>query len=206
MPLTMPTAPKIRRCRFQLQSNTKKFVSPYDRTTQVAELPGGRWTAYFEYPPMTEAQAAEWIAFLAECDGMAGTFYAGDPACATPRGSALGVPYVSGGGQTGKSLDTWGWDAGEDGVLLKYDMFHFATLTGWQQMHTIVNADVDADSGGLATLSIRPAIRESPSDGTPIIISNPQCIMSLVSDDAAVWEYDMARIYGIRFQAMEVFA
>ncbi len=54
-----------------------------------------------------EAEAAAWRAFLAEFDGMAGQFDAGDSWAIAPRGSAKDTPgtlLVNGAGQSGRRL------------------------------------------------------------------------------------------------------
>ena len=38
----------------------------------MAKLPGARWQVDYQLPPMTRAQAAAWIAFLADLQGRAG--------------------------------------------------------------------------------------------------------------------------------------
>lgn len=204
--LTMPSSSGFSEYHFQLITNTLKFVSPQDKSIQVNELPGARWAAFYELPPMEVAVAADWIAFMAQLDGMTGTFYGYDPARTSPRGSAGGTPKVNGASQTGKTLITDGWPASQSGILKNYDMFHFTTPTSWREMHMIVGGDADSDGGGNSTLTIRPALREPPAEDADIIVASPSCVMALINDDSNVWDVNEAAHFGLRFQAVEVFA
>ena len=203
--LSMPATPGIKRTRFLLQANTQVFVSPLSQAVQTLERVGARWGASFELPPMVRADAEEWCAFLARLLGRAGRFYAGDSAGTTPRGVATGTPLVKNGGQTGSSLTTDGWTVGITGILKTGDYVSWNTPTAWRELHKLT-ADATSDGSGNATLSITPPIRESPADNAPLIVQSATCVMMLASDDAAAWDVDEARIYGIQFSADEAFS
>ena len=80
--------------------------------------------AEIQLPPMTRAEGEQWVSFLIKLKGMQGTFLLGDPAGATPRGSAAttaGTPVVNGAGQVGDDLSISGLPADVDGCLLTGD-------------------------------------------------------------------------------------
>lgn len=202
--LTLPAGPNFRECRFVCRGNTIEHRSPLTASVQVLELPGTRWLASFGLPPMTRATAETWLAFLASLEGMKGRFYAGPPDATSPRGVGTGVPLVKGASQTGTSLDTDGWTAGQTGILKAGDYIAWNTPASWREMH-IVCADADSDGSGNATFALAPPIRESPADDATIVVSSPTCVMRLATDDEASWDVNQALHYGVRFNAEEAF-
>lgn len=196
-PLSPPVSPSFRSARFSLISNTTVFGSPLTMTEQILERPGARWSAEFTLPPMTRAGGgAAWTAFFASLRGRRGTFYGYDPAATSPRGIGTGTPLVNGASQTGNTLITDGWTAGQTGILLAGDYIGVNS-----RLHMVVE-DANSDGSGNATLSIEPALRESPADNAPITISSPKVTMRLV-EDVASWDLDTALFYGFSFSAVE---
>jgi len=91
--------------------------------------------------------------------------------------SYVQTPYVDGAGQTGYSLVTDGWTASTSGLLLPGDYITIMSApinTGDISIPRLyrITQPVSSDSGGNATLSIWPQIRETPATGTSIITSN----------------------------------
>ena len=206
--LTMPASPGFNRTRFGLVSNTQTdLVSPITRTSQVLELPGARWEASYQLPPMTRAAAAAWQAFLVRLRGRAGLFYGYDPDGRTARGTAgakaPGTLTVAGGspGPSGSLLVLDGADGAEPGVFLEGDYLAF-DVGGGRQLHMAV-ADADADSSGEVAVQIEPPIRLSPAAGAAVLVADAACVMRL-SDDIVGWDADQISRYGIAFDAVEV--
>lgn len=197
--LSFPAGIEIKAVRFGLQSNSQAFVSPLSGDTQTASYPGSRWAANFMLVPKTRADMAAVVAFLAQLDGMAGRFYGYDPAATTPLGVGTGTPLVNGASQTGKSLITDGWTAGQTGILKAGDYF---TVNNEMKM---VTADCDSDGSGNATISFTPALRSSPANNAAITVTNPKCIMRLENDDQAAWDVGDDSFYNISFSAVESF-
>ena len=161
---------------------SQTMTSPLSAATQTAELAPARWKAALTYRTVPESNWRLWMALKAQLRGQANRLYVGPFVFAKPRGLAGGAPVVNGNGQTGNTLNVRGCTASQSPWLKVGDLFHYAS-PNWQQMHIVVGADVASDSGGHAALTIEPAIRESPSDGAPIVTASPQCIMGLVTDD-----------------------
>lgn len=211
--LTLPSAPGFTRTRFGLASNTQSdLVSPISQSAQLLELPGARWTARYQLPPMIRAQAAEWQAFLVRLRGRSGQFFAFDPDARSARGSARlkapGALTVAGGSPSpsGALLPLVGAGANEAGVFLKGDYLAYdvvgASGTG-RQLHMVV-ADSDADASGALDVSIEPPIRRSPAAGETIIVTDASCVMRLETDRVA-WDADNLSRFGVAFDAIEVF-
>jgi len=196
-PVTIPATPDFQQVDFRLLSNTTVFQSPLTKTIQVLERPGRLWHGSFALPPMGDPEAAIWTGFFASLRGRRGTFNSYDPARTTPRGSAPGTPLVDGASQTGYALATKGWTAGQTNILRVGDYIGVNS-----RFHMIVE-DASSDGSGLATLSIEPELRESPSDSAAIATAAPKCVMRLAEDDVG-WSVSEGGIYGFQFTAMEV--
>lgn len=73
-------------------------------------------------------------------------------------------------------LYTKGWPVSTDGLLYKGDQIQI----GDQLL--VLNAPVNSDAAGLATIECYPARYEAPADNDPIIINQPMQKMMLASD------------------------
>jgi len=198
--LTMPSSPyfSAQGSRIQLLTNAKILQSPANLSSQTALYVGSVWAARYVLPPMTRDQAADWMAFLIELEGMSGRFYGPIPGGREPRGAATGTPLVKGAAQTGSSLVTDGWTAGVTGILKTGD---FIGVGGFLYM---VTADANSDGTGNATLSIKPQIRTAPSDNAPITTTNPTTTMRLTGNEVG-WDISSMMIYGLEFEGIETF-
>ena len=198
MPIDFPTTVKPRSSKFALQSNTRVYASPMSQSTQRLEMPGARWKATYEFPPMTRAECAPLISFLTKLRGAASTFYGFDPAARELLGTGAGTPLVNGAGQTGRILISDGWIANQT-VLKTGDYFQIGTEL------KVVTDDVTSDSSGNATISFEPALRSSPANNALITVTNPTCIMRLIDDEQTSWDVDESMFYRIQFSAIEAF-
>lgn len=91
-PLIMPAAPRFQDFSFQLVPNTIDHFSVLDGSADTVAFPGARWRLRATLPPMREDEGGEaWSAFIAELEGRAGRFLAGDPRRIAPRGSATTI-------------------------------------------------------------------------------------------------------------------
>jgi hypothetical protein len=95
-------------------------ASPFTGQQQVQSHQGQIWRAEVAFPPMKQDGYADDIAaFLAATRGIYGTFLLGDSSRKTPRGPAVPAtgtfPAISGGGQSGSTILTEGW---QDGYVL----------------------------------------------------------------------------------------
>lgn len=181
-PLDLPSS-RIRDCDLTMQSAVSVGESPHTFASQTQVLPGQRWGLTLSLPPLTRREAHAWLAFLAELNGREGTFLANDPRHKNPLGSGLGAPEVDGGAQAAmsRSLATRGWTPNAAGVLLKGDFLQVGTGAA-ARLHMVTTADVDADAAGKATINIWPGLRETPADGTDIVVTNARGVFRLKSN------------------------
>lgn len=194
----IPSTPGFVNSNFYILSNVQKFESPITKVVQRAVLSGGLWMASYSLPKMKRIQAAPWRAFFALLEGSANTFNAYDPENLSPQGVATGTPLVNGGSQTGSSLVTDGWTASTTNILMAGD---YIKVNGELKM---VTSNVNSDSGGNATINIKPALRNSPSDDDAITVNNLTIEMFVLENDITSWEIDKNGIYLEKtFSAME---
>ncbi|MGH6719588.1 MAG: hypothetical protein ACREER_09750 [Alphaproteobacteria bacterium] len=198
-PLTMPATPGLRAARFGIVARVTVYESTFTGATQVTERPGAAWQAEYQLPPMLRASAAAWVAFLTALRGRRGTFKGFDPDAKTPRGVATGTPLVNGAGQTGNALVTDGWTPTVTNILRAGDYISLALPT--QRLYQVVE-DASSDGSGNATLSIEPALRESPNNNAALTTTNPFTLFRLTSNEV-MWNTDEMSVFGVRFQAAE---
>ncbi len=197
-PVKVPNSAVLR-----MRSIVAKVRSPFTGQTQVQVHQGRLWETSITYPRMVRADAELIIAFLAKLDGMRGTFLMGDPAGGTPRGSAAsspGTPLVMGAGQTGSDLEFDGVPGGASSYLLPGDYIHLGSGTG-THLHKVLD-QVDADSTGVATMTLWPELRESPANGATIVVSSALGHFRL-TENLSEFSINEALHYGISFEAEE---
>ena len=189
---------KIASSEFGLSYNTTTFSSPYSQSTQIMRLPGERWMATYNFPPMNQAQFAALKVFLMQLQGGTVLFNGFDPDKKTPSGFATGIPLVDGANQTGKTLLTKGWTHSVTGILKAGDYIQFATQLRLDM------ADANSDPSGKATLTLDSPLRFSPADNTSIITTQASCPMRITSN--LQWSSDNNKIVnGFSITAIEAF-
>ncbi len=186
--LTFPDVPPSG-VEWQLISNTRTFKSPLDGSVQTSEAPGARWHVSLAFPKRAPSEARILAAFLISLRGESGRFRLFDHAHTTPRGTITGNPIVSGAAQSGASINISGWT----GTLLAGDMIG---IGGELKMVT-----TDAEGAGAvpAAVSFEPPLRQSPANGSVVVIASPTAVFKLTNDNMAKWSvkpvfYDLSLI------------
>jgi hypothetical protein len=167
----LPTRPY----RFTFLTNTASSISPFTRARRDEERPGAHWAMSAHFGPMPRDEARRLRAFLLGLDGPVGRVMVPDFSYEGQLGRASG-PMTLTGAAGAKSVTV----ANVGGIaphFLAGDRLEVA-----ERLHEIV-ADAMA-SGGTATLSIRPPLREAVA-GVRIDMARPRCRMQL-PDDAQV--------------------
>lgn len=187
--------------QFRGGSVVGQSVSPFSAESQVYAHQAEWWEVDVTLPPMKRIDAEPWVAFLLALNGKEGTFLLGDPVNTAPRGVGTGTPLVKGASQTGKTLLTDGWTAGQTGIMKAGDWFQFGSGSS-SRLHKVVQ-DANSDGSGNATLEIWPRLRESPADNAPIVVSSPKGVFRL-SSNVREWALERAGFYAVSFTAREV--
>jgi len=202
-PLSLPTHTGIAQIRLLARDVVGVSTSPFNLKQQIFRHPGQRWEADVTLPPMQRADAEQWAAFLLRLRGQYGTFLLGDPANATPRGTASatpGTPVVNGASQTGDELNIDGLPTSETGYLKAGDYIQLGT-GATATLHKVLE-DVDSNASGEATLNLWPQVRTAPADNAAVTVSNAQGNFRLASNET-MWDINNATLYGITFGAVE---
>jgi len=140
--------------------------------------------ASVSYPPMPNAQALPWIVFLMSLQGIANVFSIGDPLNVGPQNLSASGGTVTGSGQTGYTLIT------TSSGLTPGDWFSLGL-----RLYRVMSV-----SGGI--LTIWPNIRESPADGTDLVIVNCTGLFRLTKN-VRQYTVDENRMYQFTFEIEE---
>ena len=179
---TFPPVPKS--VEWEMGDTVGSARSPFSQQQQIQQWNASLLRASVSYQPMTDPQARPWLAFLAALQGVANIFQFGDPVLTGPQSPAAVAGAVSGANQTGYTLNTT-----SSGL----------TLGDWIQIGLRLYL-VTSVAGG--ALGIWPQIRETPADGTPLVITNTQGLFRLTKNQRKI-SVNTARHYGITFEIEE---
>ena len=202
-PLSTPSVSGVSSVRLVASNVVSVSTSPFTLAQQVVKHPGARWEMDVTLAPMKREQAEQWASFLISLDGSYGTFLMGDPSGATARGSAAsspGTPKVNGGSQTGSELAIDGCPVSQTSYLLPGDYIQLGSGST-SKLHKVLET-VATDSSGQATITIWPALRESPADDADITVSDCKGRFRLSSSETA-YDINSAEVYGFSFGAVE---
>jgi hypothetical protein len=171
LPLTLVSSLERR-----LVTTTAAVTLPFTGTMEVQDW-GGEWWEYgIEMARTNGRNARRLSAFMAALGGPRGRFLFRDPTIRQP-GIAFAAA-VSGGFQTGGTLNTSGWPAFAM-PLFAGDFFSLGS-DAQTRLHQLTT-DVVADESGSATLAFVPRLRTSPVDGTALEIAAPAVLLRLTA-------------------------
>lgn len=196
-PVTLPSTPQPASFVLKPRTATALTMSPTSFRQRAYDWGGDVWQADVSLPAMKRSTAGDWLGAFAKLKGTYGTFYLPLPtgAGAAPRGIGTGTPLVNGASQTGETLITDGWTAGQTGILKAGDFFQLET-----RLYMVVT-DANSDGSGNATFDIWPRLRSAPANNAALTVSGAKGIFRLAAPvDISI---DTALVYGISFSAME---
>lgn len=199
-PLSLPTVGGIRSVQITMIDAVGVSESPYTYTSDVYEHAGKRFAMQVQLIPMKRADAEVWVAFLATLRGRRGTFLMGDPVGSTPRGIATGTPLMKGASQTGGTLVTDGWTAGQTGIMKAGDWIQLGT-GATSRLHKVLQ-DANSDGSGNATLELWPGPRTAPADNEAIVVSGAKGLWRL-ADNQRSYDIGAAAVFGMGFSCVE---
>lgn len=199
--VTIPTTPGMASAEIAMNDAVAMFASPFSGVQQTQAFPGGDfWDCTITLPPMYRATAWPWEAFLAELRGKANVFQLYDPRCVSPIGSGKGAPLVATSGSENlpmtTSLTTRGWQPSTYRLLMPGDRFQ----VGYRLY--MCCEQVNSDSNGDATITVWPSLRETPPDGTALVLRKPQGLFRL-KDNRRVIQWSPSRLNTISLPAIE---
>lgn len=183
--ISMPAWPPPRSIEWDFDENIGEARSDFSWKTQHHDWNQAILRGSVSFAPMDAAEARPWVAFLARCNGKKNDFLFGDPLLmAAPANPSASGGAVVGSGQTGRVLNTSASNM---------------TAGDWiqvgQRLYQVVSP-----SGG--TLQIWPPLRESPADGTAIVLANCRGLFRL-SSNARGYSIDERKQYLVTFEIEE---
>lgn len=187
-PLTPPAALKVAKLSITARSVVSVAESPFTLEQQVYQHQGQAWQADVVCPPMERANAEDTIGFLLALNGRRGTFYLGDSAYTSPRGTISGSPTCNGAQTANSSTLTL---TGHTGSFAVGD---------WLQISSSLYKVVQVNSG--TSVDLFPRLRSAYAGGTAIVTSSPKGVFRLASG-ATKWDINEIKVYGIAFSAVE---
>jgi hypothetical protein len=176
--------------------------SPFTYSQQEQQWQGQRFELEVDLPPLTLAQAEQWISFLASLYGKYGTFLMGDYLRPSPQGPWSGAPVVSGNNLNGSNtLNLRGATASITNWAVAGDYVQVTVSGNPQRLYKVVQNASSTVAGNVA-LTIFPNIRETIADGNAIVTANTAGTFRLL-DNRPTWKVDKDKIYKISFKAKE---
>jgi hypothetical protein len=203
-PLALPTQAGIANVALRAANVVALSQSPFTFRQQVFKHQGERWEATISLPPLPRADAENWVSFLLALKGQSGTFLLGDPANAQPRGglsvstATVQVRTAVAVGDT--SIPLKGMPANLTGALAAGDYIQLgaeATAT----LHKVL-MPVNSNASGQGTAEVWPAVRRAVNVDEAVVYLDAVGRFRL-STNAQDWQINTARIYDIRFEAVE---
>jgi hypothetical protein len=152
---------------WRMESNTAIFRSPLNNSISTQDRDGEAWLVQIAYADIEGDRRADLLAFLFRLNGSQHRFRMHDFSYAR-RGAGGGTPLVNGAGQTGKSLVVDGGPASQTDWLKAGDQIEVGSL-----LHS-VDADVNTDGGGNATILVSPRIFIAPNNNDAVEIDKPR--------------------------------
>lgn len=195
-PLAFPTITGVARCDFRILRDQRVHRS-YSNKQTVASLPADRWTCTIVLPPLTPAQAAEWMGWLDSLKGMVGTFTMPIADFDDIQGAAPNnTGRINGVGLTGDTIPTDGWSNNVTDLFKRGDMISFGG-----QMKRVMQ-DADSNGTGQATLLLAPPCYAAPADDALIVTQGATGTFRLADGTYNVASNEN-RIHTISFAAEE---
>jgi hypothetical protein len=166
--------------RWSMQNFTAVFPSPLNGSISTQDRDGESWRLDMSWEDISSTRRRQLLAFLYKLNGSQHRFTVRDFAFVR-AGVGGGTPLVNGAAQTGKNLIIDGGPTSVTGWLLSGDQIGVAGL-----MHS-VDADVDTDGSGDATIIVSPRIFVAPNDNDAVEIDQPtnSFLLDVESIDAA---------------------
>lgn len=192
-PLTLPVARKPRQVVFHMRNVVGVNTAPTSLVAQRYKFPGERWELDISMPLMPRADGEAWVGFLTSLQGPLGSFYIGDPAHPSPRGTISGSVLVNG-----------AHSAGSYTLALSGGSGSFAVGDWLQLTHSGIKRLYKALStgGGGSSLDLWPSLRGSVSNGDAVTITN--CVGKFMLTGMPEYTLDSAGRYQIgTFTAVE---
>ena len=194
-----PTSPKFRTLNFQNNRPTLMNQSISGRRS-VRQIGSQYFTFSVSMPPLDEDDAMDVFAFLQKQKGSFETFTIQLPT--QNRGADktnTSVKVVGAHNTTDSTISLDGFTASTTGVLKAGDLIKF---NGHSKVY-MIQADVNSDGSGAATISIEPNLVEALADNEVVTMNQPSFTVYLPSEEI-LYATDPTSFYSISFDVRVV--
>jgi len=172
---TFPTSPAFN--SLSISCVQPSFISrSISGRRQARQTHGQYFKMTATFPPMTRAQFAPIHAFVLKQRGQYESFQVIPPVVGVGLGSPAGTPLVKGASQTGRSVDTDGWNNG----IVIFKAGDYLKFANHDKVYT-VTADVTSSGAGAATIAIEPALITSPATDSAITYTSVPFTVALTT-------------------------
>lgn len=176
-------------------------TSIFNQATQSLVLGKAYYTVKLAIGPRRRSEVPDWEALIAQFSDTRNRVRFWDWRWESPRGSAGGTPLVKGAAQTGATINTDGWPASEDGVLMPGDYVGLGT-----ELRRVIS-QVDSDGSGEAAIVLDAPVRAAPADNLALTLTKPKALFICTTDKRARgFVQDGAAHRGPVLEFMEVFS
>lgn len=201
--ITPPSPLPLRGVKWRLRRPGQRNRSEWTGREQGVILPGAsRWLVSGEFPSIVQPAAANpWIAFFLALDGIANSF----PLRAVEaQQTTASNPTVSGGGQTGSSLNLAGLSGTTGAMFLPAGARATIPMTDGTAQLVGLTAPLMVGGGGSGTMQFKAPLRAAPANGATVEVRFPYALVALTEPEAG-WDVGVGQIYGFAFDAEEKF-
>jgi len=186
--VSLPTTPAPASVQFDMADAVATVRSTFTGQMQAQGWPGAdALSGTVTMPPLTQAQADDWIAFLMELRGMANAFQIGDPMKSTPRGTG-GAGSVTAAAAAGSQSIAVSFGAG---AILPGDYMQI----GYRFYRAL-------EGSGSGAIGIWPSVREALAGTEAITTANTVGLFRLATNKRT-WSADFTRVTRLSFQIQE---
>lgn len=194
MPAQFPTIngkSLIQKMQMRLKTSTVITESPFGFQQQVQDFGGRRWEAEVTIRQLNHTEAMQFSAFLTGLNGVAGTFYMGNPLMTHSNSTSITID----GDQTAND-STVSMTSANQGAAVPVG--HHIEIDG--HLHVALT---EIPKNATTTVTIEPPLRETAHDGDTVTVNQPKGIWRLADPDI---EYDIsnAGTYAFTFSCVEV--
>jgi len=197
MTLLLPSFPSPSSMTMTLVSNSIDMKPTLGGPTQRASRIGSRWQCDVNLPPMSYANAMNWMATLNRAATEIMRLFVVQPDL---TGLDAGSVAVNGAGQAGTSLAVSGGTAAYSYRGGQFITLYNASLNRGY-LHQLT-AGYTLSGAGAGILPIYPAMRSAPLAGS-ILYQNAPFIDGFLTNPSASWSVDAARTVGLSFSILE---
>jgi hypothetical protein len=202
--ITFPSTLFVKSMRWERLDQDVTFSSVFGRqsATQMAPL----WKAALTFNELDEASSGAYQSLLMKLEGSKHQLALWNVGRPVPLGTytgASGTTVISGGTvAVGASSLTFTNATYASCTLVEGDMVGVNQGSTSTQQVVMVTADATANGSGVITVSVKPALRNTVTNGSTVILQQPKVLFRQQSN-ASGWDYERNTVSGFNLDLLE---